>query len=219
MVTLTGCDGFTIIYTGLDIAGLPYGQVSLDVNLQEIALLFAGTKVKVASVAPGTSFPSIIHWKAGLMPPLCGAAVKSTGVPSHTGLADAATITLTGRSGFTVIVIALDVSGFPVAQTAFDVNMHFTTSLSCGIYVNVTFVSPGRLLPFLFHWYSGFEPPFTGVAVNTTAVPAQTGLEDSATDTLTGMSGLTVMPTVFEVAGFCVAQIALDVTTQFTSSL
>ena len=52
------------------------------------------------------------------------------------------------------------------------------------------------------------------VAVKITEVPAQTGLEDADIDTLTGSSGLTVIVTVFEVAGLPVAQVAFEVSTQ-----
>ena len=55
------------------------------------------------------------------MPPFTGVAVNVTEVPEQTGLADAATVTLTGRIGLTVIVIALDVAGFPEVQIADDV--------------------------------------------------------------------------------------------------
>ena len=75
------------------------------------------------------------------------------------------------------------------------------------------------LIPFTFHWYTGAEPPFAGVAVKVTKVPAQTGLEDGTTDILTGSSGLTVIVTVFEMAGFPVGQVAVDVKTQVTASL
>ena len=47
-----------------------------------------------------------------------------------------------------------------------------------------------------------------------TEVPAQTGLAEGATDTLTGSSGFTVMVTVFEVAGLPLGQVALEVRTQ-----
>jgi hypothetical protein len=55
--------------------------------------------------------------------------------------------------------------------------------------------------------------------VNVTEVPAQTGLAEAATDTLTGRLGFTVMVTVFEVAGLPVGQVALEVKTQMTRSL
>ena len=46
-------------------------------------------------------------------------AVKVTGDPVQTGLADAAIDTLTGRSGFTVIVRVLVGRGPPVVPVAF----------------------------------------------------------------------------------------------------
>ena len=52
-----------------------------------------------------------------------------------------------------------------------------------------------------------------------TEVPAQTGLAEAPTDTLTGSSGFTVMVTVFEVAGLPVGQVAFEVNTQVIRSL
>ncbi len=69
----------------------------------------------------------------GRLPPLIGLAVKVTVVPETTGLAEAAMDTLTGKMGFTVMVIGLDVAGFPLTQAAFDVNIQVTTSLLLGI--------------------------------------------------------------------------------------
>ena len=44
-----------------------------------------------------------------------------TGVPAQTGFADGATVTLTGRFGFTVMITVLEVAGLPVAHgAAFD---------------------------------------------------------------------------------------------------
>jgi hypothetical protein len=54
-------------------------------------------------------------------PPFVGIAVKVTEVVAHTGLAEAAAITLTGRSVLTVIVIVFDVAGLPVTHVAFEV--------------------------------------------------------------------------------------------------
>jgi len=53
----------------------------------------------------------------GPAPPLTGVAVKVTEVPAHTGLADGATVTLTGSNGLTVMFTAADVAGLPVGQT------------------------------------------------------------------------------------------------------
>ena len=57
------------------------------------------------------------------------------------------------------------------------------------------------MVPFTFHWYAGVDPPFVGVAVKVTEVPAQTGLAEAAIDTLTGSSGFTVIVTIFVVKG------------------
>jgi hypothetical protein len=72
--------------------------------------------------------------------------------------------------------------------------------------------------PFTFHWYDGVVPPLVGVAVNVTEVPAQTGLAEGETEILTGKTGLTVMFTAAEVAGFPDGQVALEVSTQVTAS-
>ena len=79
-------------------------------------------------------------------------------------------------------------------------------------------VAPLTLAPLTFHWYAGAAPPLTGVAVNVTEVPAQTGFADVAMETLTGRFGFTVMVTVLEVAGFPVVQISLEVSTQVIAS-
>ena len=59
----------------------------------------------------------------------------------------------------------------------------------------------------------------TGVAVNVTEVPAQTGFADAAMVTLTGRFGFTVMVTVLDVAGLPVLQVISDVMTTYTWSL
>ena len=69
-----------------------------------------------------TGTAPLYHWYAGVVPPLTGVAVKVTEVPAHTGFADAAIVTLTASNGLTVIVITLDVAGFPVGHgVIFDV--------------------------------------------------------------------------------------------------
>ena len=60
--------------------------------------------------------------------------MKVTDVPAHTGLADGATVTLTGSNGLTVIVTGADVAGLPVGQTAFDVSTTVTASVFNGTY-------------------------------------------------------------------------------------
>jgi hypothetical protein len=60
---------------------------------------------------------------------LVGVAVKVTLVPEHIVLAEAATLTLAGRFGLTVIVTEFEVAGLPVAQVALDVSTQIITSL------------------------------------------------------------------------------------------
>ena len=67
------------------------------------------------------------------------------------------------------------------------------------------------MTPPFFHWYNGDVPPFEGVAVQVTEVPAQTGFAEAAIETLTGRIGFTVMVTVFDVAGFPDGQVAFEV--------
>ena len=63
-------------------------------------------------------------------------------------------------------------------------------------------------------------PPFTGVAVKVTEVPAQMELADSEMDMPADKGGFTVMVTVLEVAGDPVKQgVALEVSTQVMTSL
>ena len=61
-------------------------------------------------------------------------------------------------------------------------------------------------------------PPLVDTAVKVTDVPAQTLFAEAAIDTLTGNTGLTVMVTVFEVAGLPVLQVSLEVRVQVITS-
>ena len=51
-------------------------------------------------------------------------AVNVTIVPAHTGLAEAVIVTLTGNTGFTVIVMVLELAGLPVGHMALEVKEH-----------------------------------------------------------------------------------------------
>ena len=70
-----------------------------------------------------------------------------------------------------------------------------------------------------FHWYVGAPPPLVAMAEKVTEVPAQTVVADADIETLTGRFGLTVIATVFELAGLPVAQVALDVNWQVMASV
>ena len=73
-------------------------------------------------------------------------------VPAQVGLNGAVMVTETGIRGFTVIVMALEVAGFPVAQVALEFSTTVMTSPLAGIDVYVELVAPGMMPALLFHW-------------------------------------------------------------------
>ena len=80
-----------------------------------------------------------------------GVAVKVTNVPSQTVSAVAEIPTLTGRFGFTNIVIVLEVAGLLEMQTVSDeVRMHVTKSPFDGVYVKPVVFVP-VLMPLTCH--------------------------------------------------------------------
>ncbi len=131
---------------------------------------------------------------------------------------EAAMVTLTGLSGFTVMVIALDVAGLPVAQVALLV----TTQVTTLPFARVLLLNTGLFDPtgaaLTNHAYTGEAPPFVTEAVNVTLVPAQIVVADAEIETLTGRSGLTIIFTVLDVAGLPVAQATSEVNVQVTAS-
>ena len=158
----------------------------------------------------GKSTPKQFQWNVGEDPPLTGCAVKDIGHPMHAGLIEGVTDTLTGTTGFTNMDTALEVEGFPEEQPRFDVRMHLTISPSAGTYENVLLFVPA-LIPFFFHWNVGEIPPLTGMAVNVTVVPAQTGFAEATIETLTGNPEFTIIVTGFDTAGFSEVHAALEV--------
>jgi len=52
---------------------------------------------------------------------LVGVAVNVTLVPAQIVVAEAAMLTLTGRFGFTVVLMVFDVAGLPVTQVSLEV--------------------------------------------------------------------------------------------------
>ena len=83
---------------------------------------------------------------------MVGVAAKVTDMPAQTGLAEAAIDTLTGSSGFTIMVTVFDVAGLPVGQVAFEVRTQVIVLPLAGIKEYDVFVAPGTFVPFSFHW-------------------------------------------------------------------
>ena len=73
-------------------------------------------------------------------------------------------------------------------------------------------------VPLTFHWYTGVEPPFTGVAVKVTADPGQNGLADAEIVIPAGRLAFTTMVTGFDCAGFPEVQVSEDNNEQVTTS-
>jgi uncharacterized protein YodC (DUF2158 family) len=207
-LAITDTDGvtlLTVIVIPVEVAGDPvrHGMAFEVITTVTTSLLMRVVDVKVALFDPAF-MPLTCHWYDGAAPPFVGVAVKVTDVPAQIAPdGDAATLTLAGRSGLTVIVIPVEVAGDPVRHgVAFEVIATVTTSLLMRVVdVKVALFDPA-FMPLTCHWYDGADPPLTGVAVKVTDVPAQIAPDgDAATLTLAGRSGLTVIVMVFEVAG------------------
>ena len=74
-------------------------------------------------------------------------------------------------------------------------------------------------VPFNFHWYAGVVPPFVGVAVKVTLVPAQIVLALAAILTVGVTFGVTVIVTSFPFAVAEVWHVLFAVITTVTTSV
>jgi hypothetical protein len=79
--------------------------------------------------------PFTFHRYTGEVPGLIGFAWNVTDDPAQTGFAEVLMVILTDMFGLTVIVIVLEVAGFPLAQTALEVRIQVTRSPDTGVYV------------------------------------------------------------------------------------
>jgi hypothetical protein len=105
------------MFIAFEVAGDPVAQLRLLVITQVITSLFARVvEVYVEFVAPEIAVPLFFHRYAAV-PPLVAVAVKVTLVPLQIAPVGLATmLTLAVPLGFTVMVIAFEVAGDPVAQ-------------------------------------------------------------------------------------------------------
>jgi hypothetical protein len=87
------------------------------------------------------------------VPPFTGVAVKVTELPVQIAPGGEADIlTLAGSIGFTVIVIGLEVAGFPDTQVKEDVIITVTTSLLTRVVLIKVGLFVPAFEPFTFHW-------------------------------------------------------------------
>jgi cbb3-type cytochrome oxidase subunit 3 len=162
----------------------------------------------------------LYHWYAGAVPPFTGVAVNVTLVPVHIGLAMLAAMVTDGADkALTVYFSLLLVAVAVVAHTELLVNTHQTLSLFFSRLSVYVLAVPTTIL-FLYHWYAGAVPPFTGVAVNVTLVPLHIGLVIFAAMVTDGVDkALTVYFSLLLLADVVVIHVALLVNTHQTLSL
>jgi hypothetical protein len=120
----------TVVLISLLVPGIT--QSVAEVTVRVIRSLFDNpVVVYVASVALVIGLPFKFHWYKGAAPPFVNAVtLKVTLVPSQMLLSASLEVilTLTGKFGFTNVVIALLVAGLPVVQVSFET---ITTETVC----------------------------------------------------------------------------------------
>ncbi len=102
-------------------------------------------------------------------------------------------------------------------QGALAVISHTTTSPSAGTYEKEARPIP-VLVPFTFHWYSGFSPPLTGDALNVTRFPWQVGLTEGVIDTLAYSGTTIVIEMGFDITGLLAGHAIEEVMRQVITS-
>jgi hypothetical protein len=106
---------------------LPLTQTALEVSWHIITSPETAVNINVELFDP-TFIPFNFHKYTGKAPPLVGVAVKVTCVPKQEGLVNVETVTPTGRTGRTLMVIELDVTGLVIGQGTLDVSTQVTIS-------------------------------------------------------------------------------------------
>ena len=131
----------------------------------------------------------------------------------------AAIDTVGADKALTVYLSLLLVADVVVIHAALLVSTHQTLSLFFNRLSVYVLAVPTTTL-FLYHWYAGDAPPFTGVAVKVTLVPVQIGLAMfAAIDTVGADKAFTVYLSLPLVADVVVIHAALLVNTHQMLSL
>jgi hypothetical protein len=121
MVMVGVTKALTVLVMPVEVAVVGLAQVALEVNTQVTISLWASVVVvKVAAVAVLTLLPLILHWYAGVVPPLVMFAVKVTLVPAQMLLsASLELMDMVGVTvGFTVkVVVAVALHPVPLLIT------------------------------------------------------------------------------------------------------
>ena len=134
--------------------------------------------VYVTPVAAGIiAIPFFLQTYVGVLPPLVGVAVNVMLAPAQIVVEGVAIVTLGVNTGFTTIVIAVLVA-VPGAKTQpelLTIRTVIASPFTKVVLVNVVAVvlaAPWLVAP-MNHSYVGAAPPFPGLAVKVTLVPAQ----------------------------------------------
>ena len=148
---------------------------------------------------------------------MVGVAVNVTLDPEQIFVAEASMFTLAVRVELTVMVMGFEVAGLPDTHVALEVITQLITSPLFNDELMYVLLFVPVFAPFSFHWYEGV-PPFAGVAVKVTDVPAQIVVALAAMLSAGTTTGFTVIVIVFDVAVVGVAHGAVEVITQLIIS-
>ena len=153
ILTEAGTTAATVMVMLLEVAGEPETQANEDVIITVTTSPFTNVEeVNVEEVAPPTFVPLICHWYVGVVPPLVGVAVKTTGSPAQIVAPVEVILTDAGRIAVTVISMVFDTTVAGVAHNAFETMVTETTSpFTKVVVVKVVDVAPNTSTPFTCH--------------------------------------------------------------------
>jgi hypothetical protein len=101
---------------------------------------------------------------------------------------------------FTIVEIEFEEAGLPIAHALSEVKVAYTASpFDKSVVEYIAAVCPEITEPFLYHAYTGLEPPFVGVAENVLFVPAHIVEEVLEIEVETTEDVDTIISTVFVV--------------------
>jgi hypothetical protein len=146
-------------------------------------------------------------------------ALKVTAVPAQIVVDDAAMDAVGVTTGLTVITMLFELA-IPSLEThvAEETMRANTMSEAFNVLVVKVALFVPCAMPLMYHSYVGVTPPFVGVAVNVTLVPAQMVVALAAIVKIGVTFGVTVMAMLFEFAVAVVTHVPEEVKIAETTS-
>ena len=142
-----------------------------------------------------------------------------TEVPGQIVVAEAPTLT----AGTGAVVTVMDIPGLVAETGDAHVALEVISTVTLSLLFSVVEVKVGlfvpTFVPLTFHWYTGLEPPLTGVAVNVIEVPGQMVVCEATMLTAGTGAAFTVIGISALVAEAGDAHVAFEVITTVTLSL